>query len=108
MRVFFNQKLRENTATENQTERSTAIMATKKQSAKTFESQLQELETIVEAMEEGDLPLEDALKQFEQGVKLTKNCQQLLEKAKQRIQVLSEQQELVDLDVDINEDEDAD
>ncbi|WP_144391907.1 exodeoxyribonuclease VII small subunit [Pleionea sediminis] len=83
-------------------------MATKKQSAKTFESQLQELETIVEAMEEGDLPLEDALKQFEQGVKLTKNCQQLLEKAKQRIQVLSEQQELVDLDVDINEDEDAD
>ncbi len=72
---------------------------TKKQTKASFESQLEELESIVEMMEQGDLPLEDALKKFEQGVKLTKNCQQMLESAKQRIQILSEQQELTEFNV---------
>lgn len=72
---------------------------TKKQTKASFESQLEELESIVEMMEQGDLPLEDALKKFEHGVKLTKNCQQMLESAKQRIQLLSEQQELTEFNV---------
>ncbi len=69
-----------------------------------FEQQIAELESIVDAMEQGDLSLEDALKQFEQGVKLTKNCQALLDSARQKIQILSEQQELNDFQMD----EDAD
>ncbi len=72
---------------------------TKKQTKASFESQLEELESIVEMMEQGDLPLEDALKKFEHGVKLTKNCQQMLESAKQRIQILSEQQALTEFNV---------
>ncbi|WP_435408119.1 exodeoxyribonuclease VII small subunit [Pleionea litopenaei] len=71
-----------------------------KQPSKTsFESQLAELESIVEKMEQGDLPLEEALKQFEKGVSLTKNCQSLLENARQRIQVLSQDQQLQDFSV---------
>ena len=77
----------------------------KKQTSASFEQQLEQLETIVDAMEQGELSLEDALKQFEQGVKLTKNCQQMLEQARQRIQVLSEQEQLTDLHI---AEEDAD
>ncbi|NVJ59428.1 MAG: exodeoxyribonuclease VII small subunit [Gammaproteobacteria bacterium] len=73
-------------------------MSTKKDKS-SFESQLTELEAIVSAMEQGDLPLEEALKQFEQGVKLTKNCQQMLEQARQRIQVLSEEGQLTELNI---------
>lgn len=74
------------------------VMSTKKDKS-SFESQLTELEAIVSAMEQGDLPLEEALKQFEQGVKLTKNCQQMLEQARQRIQVLSEEGQLTELNI---------
>ena len=74
------------------------IMSTKKDKT-SFEAQVAELETIVKAMEQGDLPLEEALKQFEQGVKLTKNCQQMLDQARQRIQVLSEEGQLTELHI---------
>lgn len=74
-----------------------------------FEQQLTELESIVDAMEQGDLSLEDALKQFEQGVKLTKNCQSLLDNARQKIKILTEQQQLSDfaIEEDANPDSDA-
>ncbi|MEE4246751.1 MAG: exodeoxyribonuclease VII small subunit [Kangiellaceae bacterium] len=62
-----------------------------KSNKSSFEEQLAQLEAIVEQMEQGDMPLDDALKQFEQGVKLTANCQNLLDQAKQRIQVLTEE-----------------
>lgn len=55
-----------------------------------FEAQLKELETIVNSMEQGDMALDEALKQFEQGVKLTQNCQKLLDNAHQKVQVLTE------------------
>ncbi|WMS89243.1 exodeoxyribonuclease VII small subunit [Pleionea litopenaei] len=74
-------------------------MMSKQPSKTSFESQLAELESIVEKMEQGDLPLEEALKQFEKGVSLTKNCQSLLENARQRIQVLSQDQQLQDFSV---------
>ncbi len=57
----------------------------KKQS---FEASLSELETLVDAMEEGDISLEESLKLFEQGVNLTHNCQQALKEAEQKLEIL--------------------
>ena len=55
---------------------------------KTFESSLSELETIVEQLENGDLPLEESLKLFEKGVKLSRVCRDRLSEAERRIEVL--------------------
>lgn len=55
-----------------------------------FEKSLQELEKLVEAMERGDLTLEESLKQFEQGIALTRACQQALAKAEQKVQILTQ------------------
>lgn len=60
-------------------------MADKKQ---TFEASLKELEKIVRRLEEGELPLEDSLKLFEDGVKLSRECQERLNQAERRIEVL--------------------
>ena len=53
-----------------------------------FEDALENLEGLVEAMEEGELSLEDSLKAFEQGIKLTRECQAALEKAEQKVKLL--------------------
>lgn len=53
-----------------------------------FEKALQELEQLVEKMEEGDLSLEESLKHFERGITLTRNCQQALQAAEQKVQIL--------------------
>jgi len=55
-----------------------------------FEQSLSELEGLVSRMEQGDLSLEEALGAFEEGVKLTRECQQILEQAEQKVQILSE------------------
>ena len=55
-----------------------------------FETSLNELETLVENMEKGDMTLEDSLKSFEQGIQLTRNCQMLLQQAEQTVQLLLE------------------
>jgi exodeoxyribonuclease VII small subunit len=55
-----------------------------------FEAALSELETLVERMERGDLSLEESLRQFEQGIKLTRSCQQALQDAEQKVQILLE------------------
>ena len=60
----------------------------RKNSKFNFEEALQSLEHLVEAMEAGDLSLEESLKAFEQGIKLTRECQQMLETAEQKVQVL--------------------
>jgi exodeoxyribonuclease VII small subunit len=62
-------------------------MATKKVS---FEAQLETLESIVQSLEKGDLPLEESLAQFEKGVKLTRECQKLLDNAQQKVTILSQ------------------
>ncbi len=54
-----------------------------------FESNLIELESLVEQMERGDLSLEDALTQFERGIGLLKTCQQALQAAEQKVQLLT-------------------
>jgi len=56
----------------------------------TFESQLEALEEIVNSLENGDLSLNDSLAQFEKGVKLTKDCQSMLNQAEQKVMLLSE------------------
>jgi exodeoxyribonuclease VII small subunit len=54
-----------------------------------FNKGLEELESIVQTMEGGDLSLEDSLKFFEQGVALTRQCQTALSEAEQKIALLS-------------------
>ncbi|MCZ6830668.1 MAG: exodeoxyribonuclease VII small subunit [Gammaproteobacteria bacterium] len=56
-----------------------------------FEASLGQLEQLVDQMEDGELSLEDSLKAFEQGVKLTRECQQALKEAEQKVQLLIEQ-----------------
>jgi exodeoxyribonuclease VII small subunit len=53
-----------------------------------FEQSLSELETLVAKLEQGDVPLEDALKTFERGVALTRQCQTALRTAQQKVEVL--------------------
>lgn len=53
-----------------------------------FEAALQELETIVEALENGGAPLEESLKSYERGMALLKFCQGTLGQAEQKIRIL--------------------
>ena len=55
---------------------------------KTFESSLKQLEQIVEQLETGDLPLDQSLELFEQGVKLSRDCQKRLDEADRRVEIL--------------------
>ena len=54
-----------------------------------FEEALERLEAIVKSLEEGDRPLEDSLRLFEEGVSLTRLCAAKLEEAQRRIDVLT-------------------
>jgi exodeoxyribonuclease VII small subunit len=54
-----------------------------------FEAALAELEQIVQRLEQGELSLEESLRQFERGVELTRGCQKALRQADQKIQILS-------------------
>jgi len=55
---------------------------------KTFEQSMKHLERIVQELEEGDLPLEKAIKKFEEGIKLTKLCSEKLDETEKKISVL--------------------
>lgn len=55
---------------------------------KTFEKSLEELEMIVMKLEDGDLPLEESLRLFENGIKLTRECRERLTSAERKIQIL--------------------
>ena len=69
-----------------------------------FEKSLAELEQLVEEMEQGDLPLEDALKHFEKGIALASSCQQALQKAEQKVEQLVEKNgELLEKPFDLDE-----
>ena len=80
-----------------------------------FEQSLTELEALVAKLEQGDVPLEEALKTFERGVALTRQCQTALRTAQQKVEVLLTKngeetiESLVDEDEDDDEeDDDAD
>jgi exodeoxyribonuclease VII small subunit len=61
---------------------------------KDFESALAELDTIVKALEEGDLSLEKSLELYERGVQLSRFCHSRLEGAERRIEILNERGEI--------------
>jgi exodeoxyribonuclease VII small subunit len=54
----------------------------------TVETALGELETLIARMESGELSLEDSLQAFEQGIRLTRECQEALAQAEQKVQIL--------------------
>jgi len=72
-------------------------MGSAKKSSKSIEARLRELETILKELESGDLELDQALKKFEQGVKLSRECQKTLEDAEMKIKILMDN-ELKDTD----------
>jgi exodeoxyribonuclease VII small subunit len=53
-----------------------------------FETAMRDLEALVERLEKGDLPLEESLAAFEQGVMLTRSCQTALKEAEQKVEIL--------------------
>jgi len=55
---------------------------------KTFEKYLEELERLADDLEAGELPLEKALRKYEEAIKAFRICQQMLKKAEQRIEIL--------------------
>ena len=68
-------------------------MARKKSSTVDFEKSIRQLETVVEKMESGDLSLDESLQLFEQGVELTRICQNALKEAEEKITVLTQKNE---------------
>lgn len=77
-------------------------MSTKKKNID-LEKSLTDLEDLVEELESGDLPLEKAMKKFEDGIKLTRACQTALKEAEQKIEILlksADGDELEDFEVD--------
>lgn len=55
----------------------------------TFEKNLEELEAIVAALESGTLSLDESLRQFEQGIRLSRSCEQALADAEKKIEILT-------------------
>ncbi len=53
-----------------------------------LEKSLADLESLVEELESGDLPLDKAMKKFEEGIKLTRGCQAALKDAEQKVEIL--------------------
>ena len=60
---------------------------------KTFEQSLTQLQDIVEELESGDLPLEQAIKKFEEGIKTSKFCSEKLDETERKITLLTKNSE---------------
>ncbi len=58
--------------------------------AKDFEGSIKELEEIAEKLSDGEVSLDEAIKLFENGMKLSKNCQKMLEDAEKKVNILLE------------------
>ncbi|WP_280768383.1 exodeoxyribonuclease VII small subunit [Salipaludibacillus daqingensis] len=70
----------------------------------TFEQSMKSLEELVEKLEQGDVPLEEAITMFQDGMKLSKDCQDRLQKVeKQMTEVLSEDGEISTFQVEEDE-----
>ncbi len=68
-----------------------------------LEKALADLENLVDELESGDLPLEKAMKKFEDGIKLTRGCQAALKDAEQKVEILlnsAGEEALEDFEVD--------
>jgi exodeoxyribonuclease VII small subunit len=77
-----------------------------------FEEQLKALESVVERLEQGDIPLEESVKLFEQGLKLSNACKKELEAAEGKIEILVKQSngemKTADFDLDKGSEESVD
>ena len=71
------------------------------QSKLSFESAMIELEALVTKIETGNLSLEDSLKEFENGIKLSRVCQTALKDAENRVKILTDTDEEQDFDINI-------
>lgn len=60
--------------------------------SKSFEEQMESLEEIVEELEKGELSLEDSVSKFEEGIKISKQCNKTLEEAEKKITILVNQE----------------
>lgn len=58
---------------------------------KNFEEQIEKLENIVKELEKGDLNLDDSVSKFEEGIKISKECNEILETAEKKISILVNQ-----------------
>lgn len=69
-----------------------------------LEQSLEQLESLIDELEGGDLPLDTAMKKFEEGIKLTRSCQSALKDAEQRVEILLKsaggEEALEDFDID--------
>lgn len=66
-------------------------MSNKKTTPFHFERSLASLSELVTQMEQGNLPLEQSLAYFEQGIRLVRDCQQALQEAEHKVQILTQQ-----------------
>ena len=60
--------------------------------SKSFEEQMEALEEIVEELEKGELSLEDSVSKFEEGIKISKQCNKTLEEAEKKITIVVNQE----------------
>jgi len=58
----------------------------------TFEQAIQQLKGIVDKIEQGEIPLQDSLEQYEKGMALIKHCRDILQKAEKRIEKISKEE----------------
>lgn len=73
----------------------------KEKKEKSFEENLTELETIVKKLETGEVPLDDAIEEFNKAMKLAKTCDEKLKKAEETVtKLVKENNELVDFQVE--------
>lgn len=76
-------------------------MAEKKEKELSFEESLENLEEIVKKLEIGDVPLDDAIEEFNKAMKLAKSCDEKLKKAEESItKLVKENGEIVDFQVE--------
>ena len=76
-------------------------MAKKEEKELSFEESLQELETIVKRLEVGDVPLDDAIEEFNKAMKLAKSCDEKLKKAEESItKLVKDNGDMVDFQVE--------
>ena len=70
-----------------------------------FEENINKLESILSELEKGDLNLDDSVKKFEEGIKISKECNKMLEEAEKKITILlQEDDEIEEKDFTTNED----
>lgn len=80
-------------------------MVTRKKTVN-FEKKLDELEELVESLESGGLTLEDSLKAFEKGIRITRDCQEALNEAEQKVNLLTQSPDGEAIITDFTDEED--